>query len=74
MIRTLPPDEKVAKFPAYPALVIFDKCGTYGMLRPCLIHPVAPLLSFLAPLFRSFFSPVHGVRGAAGLRIKALKS
>ena len=34
------------------------------MLRHRLIHPVAPLLSLLAPLFRPFFSPVRGLRRA----------
>jgi hypothetical protein len=43
------------------------------MLRHCLIHPVAPLLSLLAPLFRPFFSPVRCVPDAAMLRLKYLK-
>ena len=43
------------------------------MLRHCLINPVAPLLSLLAPLFRPFFSPVGGVPVAANLRSKPLK-
>jgi hypothetical protein len=44
------------------------------MLRHCLIHPVAPLLSLFAPLFRPFFSPVRGVPDAANLRFKPLES
>jgi hypothetical protein len=44
------------------------------MLRRCLIHPVAPLLSFFAPLFRPFFSPVRGVPDAANLRLNPLES
>jgi hypothetical protein len=55
-------------------LVTCDNWGTCGMLRHCLIHPVAPLLSLLAPLFRPFFSPVRGVPEAATLRFKPLKS
>jgi hypothetical protein len=44
------------------------------MLRHCLIHPVAPLLSLLAPLLRPFFSPVGSVPDAANLLFKPLKS
>jgi len=44
------------------------------MLRGCLNHPVAPLLSLLAPLFRPFFSPVRGVPDTAILRRKPLRS
>jgi hypothetical protein len=44
------------------------------MLRHCFIHPVAPLLSLFAPLFRPFFSPVRGVPNAASLRFKPLES
>ena len=44
------------------------------MLRHCLIHPVAPLLSLLAPLFRPFFSPVRGVPNAADPLFKPWKS
>ena len=44
------------------------------MLRGCLIHPVAPLLSFLAPLFRPFFSPVRAAPDVAILQRKPLKS
>jgi hypothetical protein len=51
-----------------------DKWGTRGMLRGCLIHPVAPLLSLLAPLFGPFFSPVRDVPDAAILRRKPLRS
>jgi hypothetical protein len=34
------------------------------VLRPCLIHPVTPLLSLLAPLFRPFFASVRGLCSA----------
>jgi hypothetical protein len=44
------------------------------MLRHCLIHPVTPLLSLFAPLFRPFFSPVHGVPNAANSRFRPLES
>src|ERR1700740_1874111 len=44
------------------------------MVRHCVIHPVAPLLSLLAPLFWPFFSPVRGLPDAATLRFKPLKS
>jgi hypothetical protein len=64
MIRTLPTDKNVAKFAAYSAARDPDKCGTCGVLAPCLIHPVTPLLSLLAPLFRPFRSPVRGLRCA----------
>jgi hypothetical protein len=55
-------------------LVISDKWGTCGMLRHCLIHPDAPLLSLLGPLFRPSFSPVDDVPDAAYLRFNPLKS
>jgi hypothetical protein len=51
-----------------------NRYGTRGMLRHCLIHPVAPLLSSFAPLFRPFFSAVRGVPDAANLRFKPLES
>jgi hypothetical protein len=44
------------------------------MLRHCLIHPVTPLLSLLAPLFRPFRPPVRGVPDAAILPLKSLRS
>jgi hypothetical protein len=46
-------------------LVTSDKWGTCGMLRHCLIHPVAPLLSLLDPLLGPFRSPVRGLRSAS---------
>ena len=51
-----------------------DRSGTRGMPRHCLIHPVTPLLSLFAPLFRPFFSPVRGMPDAAILRLKPLRS
>jgi hypothetical protein len=72
MVRTLPTDKNVAKFAAYSAARDPDKCGTCGMLAPCLIHPVTPLLSLLAPLFRPFRSPVRGLRCAMTERGKPL--
>jgi hypothetical protein len=72
MIRTLPTDKNVAKFAAYSAARDPDKCGTCGMLAHWLIHPVTPLLSLLAPLFRPFRSPVRGLRCAVTERSKTL--
>jgi hypothetical protein len=69
----LPPAKKVAKFASYSAVVTSAKCETSRMLRHCLIHPVAPVLSLLAPLFRPFFSPVRSVPDAANLPLKSLK-
>jgi hypothetical protein len=74
MIFTIPPDEKLPNSQPILQLVTSDKWGTRGMLRHCLIHPVAPLLSLFAPLFRPFFSPVRGVPDAANLRFKPLES
>jgi len=74
MTRILPPTKKLPNSQRILQLVICGRWGTCGMLRHCLIHPVAPLLSLLAPLFRPFFSPVRGVPDAAILQLKPLKS
>jgi hypothetical protein len=44
------------------------------MRRHSLIHPDAPLLSLLDPLFRPFFSPVRGMPDSAILRLNSLRS
>jgi hypothetical protein len=46
-------------------LVSSDKWGTCGMFGHCLIHPVTPLLSPLAPLFPPLRSPVRGLGSVA---------
>ena len=74
MTRILPPTKRLPNSQRVLQLVTSDKWGTCGMLRHCLIHPVAPLLSLLAPLFRPFFSPVRSLPDAASLRFKPLKS
>jgi hypothetical protein len=67
--ETLAPDEKIAKFAAYSAARdLRQNEETCGMLLHCLIHPVGPLLSFLAPLFGRFCSPVRGLRRAVAER------
>jgi hypothetical protein len=58
------PTKKLPNSQRILRLVTSDKWGTCGMFRPCLIHPVAPLLSLFAPLFRPFRSPVRGLRNA----------
>jgi hypothetical protein len=64
MTRILPLTKKLPSSQRVLQLVTSDEWGTCGMLRHCLIHPVAPLLSLLAPLFRPFRSPVCGLRSA----------
>jgi hypothetical protein len=73
IIRTLSPTKKLPNSQRILQLETSAKWRTCGMLRHCLIHPVAPLLSLLAPLFRPFFSPVRGLPDAAMLRLKSLK-
>jgi hypothetical protein len=58
------PTKKLPNSQRILRLVTSDKTGICGMLRHCLIHPVAPLLSLLARLFRPFRSPVRGLRSA----------
>jgi hypothetical protein len=59
MIGTLAPDEKVAKFAAYSALVTSDRWGR----EVCSDTALSTLfLPCLAPLFRRFRSPVRGLR------------
>jgi hypothetical protein len=64
----LPPTKMLPNSHRILRLVTSAKWETSGMLRRCLVHPVAPLLSLLAPLFRPFFSPVRCVPDAAILR------
>ena len=73
MTRILRPTKKLPNSQRILQLVISGRWETCGMLRHCLIHPVAPLLSLFAPLFRRFFSPVRGEPDAAILRLKYLK-
>jgi hypothetical protein len=56
------PPKKLPNSQRILRLVTSDKWGTCSMFRPCLIHPVTPLLSLLAPLFRPIRSPVRGLR------------
>jgi hypothetical protein len=74
MIRTLPATKMLPNSQRIVPLETSDKWGTRGLRRYCLIHPVTPLLSLLAPLFQPFFSPVRGVPDGANLRFKPLES
>ena len=67
-----PPTKKLPNSQRILRLVTSDKWGMCGMFRPCLIHPVTPLLSLLAALLRPFRSPVRGLRSTVTERGKPL--